>query len=264
MNFLSGAISAALLLNPGIIGGRPANLHEWPAHVCLAFDDHPSFCFCSGTLITPQDVITAGHCISSMQEQQRLNTSSLLSSASARIVAIVGMHERTKSSSDWQMQLVANVVTHTFNGGPEVSADLALLHMAQPYTMTEAVTVAALSPLKPTEGMTGTVVGWGVYVPEMCLTDGPVADVLQKTDLTIIWTGESSQFAAHTPDALTCLGDSGDGFYDANSRLLGLVANGTSTGTGMQSIDVTWVCEHVLTMPGCLPGPWRTSLIAMR
>ncbi|XP_036914939.1 plasminogen [Sturnira hondurensis] len=128
---------------PGrVVGGCVANPHSWPWQVSLRtrFGQH----FCGGTLIAPQWVLTATHCLER-------------SSRPSSYKVVLGAHEENTLTSDVQVIEAAKLI-------PEPSrADIALLKLSSPAIITNKVIPACLPP--PNYVVAGRTVcyitGWG-------------------------------------------------------------------------------------------------------
>ncbi|XP_004674018.1 PREDICTED: plasminogen [Condylura cristata] len=128
---------------PGrVVGGCVANPHSWPWQVSLRtrFGMH----FCGGTLIAPQWVVTAAHCLER-------------SPRASSYKVILGAHQEVKLEPDVQDIGVAKMFL-----GPG-RADIALLKLSSPAIITEKVIPACL----PTQNYVVAdrtlcyITGWG-------------------------------------------------------------------------------------------------------
>lgn len=129
--------------NLRIIGGREARPGAWPWQVMILNKYYEPFC--GGTLIHPQFVLTAAHCI-----RQRLYVRA-------------GEHDLLADEGNEQEQRVVKTITHPDYDVETVDADIALLKLRRPFVMTKHVSVACLPSAKlhlevDTKGM---ILGWG-------------------------------------------------------------------------------------------------------
>ncbi|XP_037376584.1 plasminogen isoform X1 [Talpa occidentalis] len=109
---------------PGrVVGGCVAHPHSWPWQVSLR--NRLGMHFCGGTLIAPEWVVTAAHCLER-------------SSRAASYKVILGAHREKNLEPDVQEKEVAKLFP-----GP-MRADIALLKLSSPAIITEKVIPACL------------------------------------------------------------------------------------------------------------------------
>ncbi|CAK7301102.1 PLG [Vulpes lagopus] len=111
---------------PGrVVGGCVANPHSWPWQISLRlrYGKH----FCGGTLISPEWVLTAAHCLER-------------SSRPASYKVILGAHKEADLESDVQEIEVSKLFLEP------TRADIALLKLSSPAVITSKVIPACLPP----------------------------------------------------------------------------------------------------------------------
>ncbi|XP_006868535.1 PREDICTED: plasminogen-like isoform X2 [Chrysochloris asiatica] len=111
---------------PGrVVGGCVANPHSWPWQISLRtrFGQH----FCGGTLISPEWVLTAAHCLER-------------SSRPSSYKVILGAHKEMKLEADVQEIEVAKLFVQP------ARADIALLKLSRPAIINDIVIPACLPP----------------------------------------------------------------------------------------------------------------------
>uniref|UniRef100_A0A8C5LGD4 Plasminogen n=1 Tax=Jaculus jaculus TaxID=51337 RepID=A0A8C5LGD4_JACJA len=109
---------------PGrVVGGCVANPHSWPWQISLRtrFGQH----FCGGTLISPEWVLTAAHCLER-------------SSRPSSYKVVLGAHQEVNVEADAQVIEVARLFSEP------TRADIALLKLARPAKITNKVIPACL------------------------------------------------------------------------------------------------------------------------
>ena len=214
-----------------IVGGKLAPRGAYPWMVALSRG-------CGGTLIAPDRVLTAGHCV----EDLRVSDMHLY----------VGAYQRHKGGYRYDgipVQAV-DVATHPLytsldQGGP--ANDAAVIRLAAPVPNVPAVTLAApeqTALYAPTHEV--TVIGWGVTRAD--LRDAPLATDLRQGALRImsdagcnrvygqdnsykpaVMVCARSKVAARRPNTSPCVGDSG-GPLMSDGMQVGIVSFGISCG----------------------------------
>ncbi|XP_042306539.1 plasminogen [Sceloporus undulatus] len=125
-----------------IVGGCVSNPHSWPWQISLrtSFNMH----FCGGTLIDPQWVLTATHCIER-------------SSRPSSYKVVAGLHTERASERSAQHRNVLRLFKEPSG------ADIALLKLSSPLLITDEVIPACLPPANSmvAGGSECYVTGWG-------------------------------------------------------------------------------------------------------
>jgi secreted trypsin-like serine protease len=171
-----------------IVGGKAANPRDWPFIVGLFVNDTGPFC--GGSLISPQWVLTASHCISAVSERQnQLNVRRVGSDLRAS-------GDRTR---------VIKAITHPNYKNPESGSDVALLKLERPIN-TNGYAILASAQTEGTFGQPSTCVrtaGWGAT-----REGGNVSRTLQEVDVPIVSNQNCRQMkgSEFNPDAHLCAG----------------------------------------------------------
>lgn len=235
-----------------VVGGENAPRGAYPWIVALDVG-------CGGTLIAPDRVLTAGHCVEDLRvEDLRL---------------YVGAHQRKKGGFRYDGLPVraTEVATHPRyrslqSGGP--SNDAAIVKLSAPVPNVPLVRLAtrAEAPLFA-GGEEATVIGWGVMRTD--LQQAPLATGLQRGRLRILSDqscnrvyGQDDSYRRsvmlcarsrnrfRSPNTSPCVGDSGGPLVVGDTQV-GIVSFGISCG----ALHEPTVFSRVATLRGFIDQP---------
>ncbi len=138
---------------PDIVGGGLAEPGEWPWQVAL-LDKDINVQFCGGSLIAPDLVLTAAHCLGEDSTER----------VADRISVWVGAHDLTELDQG-QIIDVSYAALHTNYDPYTTDYDIALLRLAEPAQLSAAVQPVQLA-MRADEnryrpGTVAAVTGWG-------------------------------------------------------------------------------------------------------
>ena len=153
---VASTAARAQALDAPIVGGTATTLGEYPNVVAIELGEGQSVGVCTGTLITPEWVLTAGHCVTA---------SEVGVSTQAQVTAAIQVKFNTLNA------LVGGTVVKAQDSLPDPmfnidalgSHDSGLIHLATPVTTVTPVTlnfVAANAPV----GVNVLMVGYGITV----------------------------------------------------------------------------------------------------
>ncbi|XP_054166620.1 coagulation factor X-like [Oppia nitens] len=132
-----------MVSNLRIIGGRESTKGRWPWMVSILNRYYEPFC--GGTLIAPQFVITAAHCVR------------------RRLYVRAGEHDLIFADGYEQQVRVSDIFVHPDYDAETVDNDIAVLRLRTPLKMNRFVAPACLPT--PEDEMSvnslGTILGWG-------------------------------------------------------------------------------------------------------
>ncbi|KAL6065677.1 hypothetical protein STEG23_028038 [Scotinomys teguina] len=132
----------------GIVGGREASESKWPWQVSLRYKYSYWIHFCGGSLIHPQWVLTAAHCVGPHIQSPELFR--------------VQLREQHLYYKD-QLLPVNRIIVHPNYYSAESGADIALLELKDPVNVSTHVHPISLPPAAETfpSGTSCWVTGWG-------------------------------------------------------------------------------------------------------
>nr|XP_017097732.2 trypsin alpha-like [Drosophila bipectinata] len=201
-----------------IIGGSNAAIETAPWQVFLQkrilFSPTSE---CGGSLIRPDIVLTAGHCVSS---------NSILTKYTVR----VGSSNKNKGG---QLFTVAKIVVHEYFHIDEKKNlflnDIAVLRLSNPVQIGPSVQTISLATYAPPAGAQALATGWGKISP--FVEESPI--VLQGINVSILSSVECNKFpwvnegniCAGSYGKTPCDGDSGGGLV-VNNQVVGVVSAG--------------------------------------
>lgn len=249
LTLVAAALAAATL--PGGAAARPfiegGTAHYSPFLVRVAYGPSSKEweSSCSGTVIAPSWVLTAGHCVGNVTE------AGAKTEPASKFWVDWG-------NINWTKANVASV-TEAFRPSGYYSNhalppydDVGLLHLSSPVSV-EPILLAtpATYAAEVQEGALMSAAGYGLTSPnateipeDMMLVTGLVVEELEESgkhnDVNI---GSAQQRG-------TCEGDSGGPFIDKSGEEIGTTSagpNGACNDTAVQRIDVVdpWIAEHI-------------------
>ncbi|XP_078376521.1 chymotrypsinogen B-like [Oculina patagonica] len=195
-------------LTKRVVGGQHASPGEWRWHALV----ETSLDLCGGSLLTPQWVITAAHCVKGK--------------SAANFDIALGQHTRSKDSGKGQVYSISKIIIHPEYDREKIDYGFALLKLAKPATMNEHVATICLpeSSQKLPIGTTLWATGWG-RTSDAYRAGG--SDVLKEVEMVIV-PPNVSRFPTSISEFIavgiqeghgTCQGDSGGpAVHEQNGR----------------------------------------------
>ncbi len=255
-------------VNPRIVGGTPTQISQVPWQVAITASGN----LCGGSLISTEWVVTAAHCVTEK--------------VPASVLVYAGI-DRLSQRSEANRSSVSRIVIHPNWNNSIYTADIALLQLSAPITLTDKVQLISLPSnvdpgTWPAQGVPATVSGWGATS-----FAGVVSDQLNSANISILTGpgvdtcgGYGSDFTSNddicagTPSGQidTCAGDSGGPLVISESGspvLAGVTSVGNECAlpnfpgiyTRVTSY-LSWIREFV-PEPAAIPGaPFDVTAMA--
>jgi trypsin len=219
-------LCAVAASSSAVVGGNDASPGEYPSVAEITFGPF----LCTGTLVAPNWVLTAGHCSNI--------TAGTVASPASWPAPLIDVRVGGVTRTDGERRSVSRVVMH-----PDYlltsGYDISLLQLSQSSTMTPTQVAGAGDRAIWSAGTLESIVGWGVTEE-----DGDQPQTLQEAQVPITTDaycgGAYSDFDAATMVCAgfpqggvdTCQGDSGGPMFGRTSTGALRVVGSTSFGEG--------------------------------
>ncbi|XP_072946363.1 chymotrypsin-like elastase family member 2A isoform X2 [Epargyreus clarus] len=200
--------------------GESTKPGDWPWHVAIFKKSYAQKTYaCGGTLITRNIVLTAGHCVTTINAPD----------SPSNLAVVLGKHTITHDEATSQERDVHSVIVHeNFRTPKYTDNDIALLKLKTEASYNNYVQPACIwydgaYDKLPTSRIMGSVVGWGLdetfnlspelrhaTMPEVSFTDC----VMKKPTFYALMLSNSTKFCAGWGNGTSaCNGDSGGGYF---------------------------------------------------
>jgi secreted trypsin-like serine protease len=191
-------------VKPRIIGGSSTPISSAPWMVQLIYlNSDGSGIFCGGTLVAPNKVLTAGHCVEGLNWVQN--------------GAVLGGTATLLPETGGQVSAVRAQWLHPGYDGTAVNNDVAILTLATPFNYKTLPLASATDTSLYNAGTQATVYGWGVT--DSAPDSQNLAENLQKLTLPEVADSE-------------CKSELGGALDDPNAFIPGHMICGGTGGTG--------------------------------
>ncbi|XP_054157388.1 uncharacterized protein LOC128955740 [Oppia nitens] len=205
-------------IEPKIVGGNPVDISKFPYQVLIqVFTSSTEFVYCGGSIISPNWVLTASHCIYKKPQNN--------------IHVTAG---RTQFRSGGVTRRAIQVIQHEKYGpsGNILNNDIALLRLDQPFKYSDTIRPIRLVNAPVRDGTQAWSTGWGAYsaqsnTPALTL-QGVLSKIISLQECQRIYSSlrlSKNNVCADSGNAGTCAGDSG-GPLAVNDNLIGVLSAG--------------------------------------
>lgn len=169
-----------------IINGDQSGEDDWPwmAHIIMTTETGDRYT-CGGTLIDPEWVLTAAHCVENK----------------VSIKVLLGQNDLQGSGGE--NIFATSFIVHPNRDAGKHSADLALLHLERPSSL-EPVILASDFDFQSEIGNSVLAIGWGI-TSQGGFFGGTSSDNLQEVELTLK-SNDTCKEPGFIPDNVICLG----------------------------------------------------------
>uniref|UniRef100_A0A671LWR4 Trypsin-like n=1 Tax=Sinocyclocheilus anshuiensis TaxID=1608454 RepID=A0A671LWR4_9TELE len=168
LSFLSSECGQAPL-NTKIVGGEAATAGAWPWQVSLHITCNGNLCYCGGSLINKDWVLSAAHCL------QGFGTSDIMMYFGHLRRSGLNPHETNRTAS--------RIIIHPTYNNPKHDNDIALLQLSSSVTFTDYIRPVCLAAAgsKFAAGTETWVTGWGKLQ-----SGGSFPDILQEVQVPVV------------------------------------------------------------------------------
>ncbi|KAL9972367.1 hypothetical protein ACROYT_G018652 [Oculina patagonica] len=226
--------------NVRIVGGTAASQNSWPWQAMLRTTS--GFPFCGGSLIAPQWVLSAAHCVKGKSPSS--------------LIIRMGAHRRVHNVGTEQDFKVVKIISHSSYHKPlRYSYDIALIKLEKPALLNKAVGLVCVpdgnSPAMPIDSSSKKcwITGWGRLA-----SGGATPDILQQASVPLVSKARCLKgYPGQIHDSMLCAGLD-QGGVDA--------CQGDSGGPLVCEYNGKWFIEGATSWGHGCAGPMKYGVYA--
>ncbi|KAM8795542.1 transmembrane protease serine 5 [Eudromia elegans] len=216
-----------------VLGGADAPRGRWPWQVSVQYDSQHR---CGGSVLAPDWVVTAAHCVHSYRRRRR--------EASGWLV-LAGVVAHAAAGQEVVGAAVEKIIYHSLYDDKTLDYDIALMKLQAPLNFSDTVRAVCLPPARQDllQGADCWVSGWGYTSPEQAQVTETLKEALvpligtRRCNSSCMYAGEltARMLCAGYPHGRidACQGDSGGPLVCQDGptwRLVGIVSWGQGCG----------------------------------
>ncbi|XP_069044345.1 transmembrane protease serine 9-like [Lepisosteus oculatus] len=186
-------LSSSPLSRSSIVGGEDAEEGQWPWMACITFPNlSREFCFCGGSLISEEWVVSAAHCLNRRSTQRRA-------------IVVLGGYQLAFPSQNQVIRPMRRVIVHELYSDEAQDFDIALVQLETPVSLTKYIQpiTLALSTDIFTRRSECWATGWGMKEENVPLEP---PQTLQEVRLPIINNRSCQRYYNNLRSSMMCAG----------------------------------------------------------
>jgi secreted trypsin-like serine protease len=154
---LAPAAASASTAQTSIIGGHPASIAELPSLAYMEGEDAVTPYACTGTVVSPRVILTAGHCVEDIESGTITDAANL-----AVATGVADLRQITKAN----VSLVSQALVFPGFNPSKLTGDAGLLILATPTAAPPIALASAPDAGLLAAGTKLTIAGWGLTNPK--------------------------------------------------------------------------------------------------